>query len=288
VPQLSVIIPTCKRAVILLECIHRLEAQTIRDRIEVIVVSDGPDAETADMMHDRQFQVPISFFSIPKSQQGVARNRGTERAAGAVCFYIGDDIFLGSQACEMHLKIHHESPEITRSVLGFTEWDPAVGITPAMKWLDRSGWQFAYDRLTPYAHKEIPRVMQHRFTYTSNISIPTQLALRFPFREDLSLYGWEDIELGWRLSQAGIPLFYEPSARALHHHRLTVGESIKRMELLGASAAILREKKMELGVVPQGIKYLKLVVASFLPTLRGKHARAFLRGLTTPIQGGKG
>ncbi len=281
--SLSIIIPTYRRPDILRECLRRIEAQTIRDRLEVIVVSDGEDARTRSLFADISFPFPLDFFSIPKSQQGVARNHGVERARAPYILFIGDDMFLEPDACGKHLKVHERQMNNGHStaVLGHVAWDPAVGITPAMRWLDRTGWQFGYRFLSPYAHKEIPRKIQHRFTYTSQISLPTSVARGFPFREDAVLYGWEDIEWGMRLRDAGIPLFFEPDAKALHHHHLSDEDSLRRMETLGRSAVIFQKFKPELHIVPTGFKLLLYRLAALLTTTGGRHRRAFLKGMET-------
>lgn len=250
------------------------------DRLEVIVVSDGHDEATEALLKGNAFQVPVTFFEIPKSQQGVARNRGVERARAPVTLYIGDDMFLAPDACAAHLRVHEESNGRPRAVLGHIAWDPKVGITAAMEWLDRTGWQFGFGLLASYVRREVPAAMQHRFTYTGNISLPTTLAKRFPFREDIALYGWEDTEWGLRLAEAGIPLFYEPEAQALHHHRMTLEDSLRRMETLGRSARIVERMNPQLHLVPSGWKKSAYALIARLPTMRGKHAKAFLRGLT--------
>ncbi len=279
-PALSIVIPTYKRAPILRECLQRIEAQTIKDRIEVIIISDGHDDETAALFNKHtQYAIPnTQFFEIPKSQQGVARNRGIERATGNIILLIGDDIFLAPDACEAHLRAHQQL-QTSSAVLGYTEWDPAMDITPVMKWLDKTGWQFGYPLLHTYIHSYIPQNIQHRFSYTSHISLPREVALKFPFREDVTLYGWEDIEWGWRLSQSGIPLYYEPNANAFHHHRMTLADSLRRMETLGTSATIVEKMNPELHLVPHGIKRMGYRLSSLLPTTKGRHAGAFLRGV---------
>lgn len=300
--SLSVIIPTHKRAVILRRCLECLEKQTIADRLEVIVVSDGHDPETAALLapcHSerrrtmdtghptkthvdpssplrvpRWYEDHVHFYEIKKSHQGVARNRGIEIATTSLVLFIGDDIFLAPDACEKHVKAHESD-----AVLGFTTWDPACGITPVMRWLEETGWQFGYPMIEEYAHAFLPREIQHRFTYTSHLSLPTDIARNYPFREDVTLYGWEDIEWGLRLQQAGIRLFYEPDAKALHHHHMTMVDSLKRMETLGRSAVTIEKLVSDLHVVPKGWKRIIYRIFSLLPTMRGEHANAFLRGI---------
>jgi hypothetical protein len=121
--------------------------------------------------------------------------------------------------------------------------------------------------------------MQHRFTYTSHISLPTEIAKKYPFREDVVLYGWEDIEWGARLRDGGVALIFEPDARALHHHHITMESSLKRMETLGASAVRMESLLVGFDRLPRGWKLLRYKIAAMLPTMAGKHRRAFLSGI---------
>ena len=198
---------------------------------------------------------------------------------------MGGDFSPAPDAWEKHMgtavPAETSPPPLTQTaVLGFTTWNPAVGITPVMTWLEKSGWQFGYPMLKRYAHDFIPADIQHHFTYTSQISLPTEIARKFPFREDVTLYGWEDIEWGWRLKKAGVKLFYEPDATALHHHHMTMEDSLKRMETLGRSAVMMEKIASELKIVPRGFKKWKYRIAALLPGMRGRHAEAFIRGIT--------
>ncbi|HRH93971.1 MAG TPA: glycosyltransferase [Candidatus Peribacteria bacterium] len=274
-PALSVIIPTYRRSTILALCLDVLEKQTIAADLEIIVVSDGHDDKTAELFAKPRWRLAVRFLEVPKSQQGTARNAGTAVAAAPRCLYIGDDIFLDADACAKHAKPIQPGA----AMLGFTTWDPACVITPVMRWLERSGWQFGYGMLTEYEHVTIPVERQHLFTYTSHISLPTVTAKAHPFREDMTLYGWEDIEWGMRLRHAGVPLLYEPSARGLHHHHIELEQSLYRMRTLGASAAALKKKMPEFDRVPSGWKLLAYKILSLLPTYSGLHKRAFLEGI---------
>lgn len=279
--SLSIIIPTHKRAPILRRCLEHLKRQTIANELEVVVVSDGQDEETAALFRGTHRNVPVRFFEMEACQQGVARNRGVQEALSAVCLFIGDDIFLAPDACERHLRIRPRTgTDADRAaILGFTTWDPSVGITPVMRWLERSGWQFGYGKIRGFSGRTLPRAIQHLFTYTSHISIPTDIARAMPFREDARLYGWEDIEWGTRLAQAGIHLIYEPDAKSLHHHRITTEESLQRMETLGRSVVELSKANPALDRLPRGLKRAAYAIAALLPTMAGRHRRAFLRGV---------
>lgn len=273
--SLSVIIPTYRRADTLALCLQHLEQQSIVSQLEVIVVGDGHDDKTAALFANKSWRVAVRYTEVAKSQQGVARNAGVALATAPRVLFIGDDIFLDPQACAVHAKPQQPSA----AVLGFTTWDPACGITPVMRWLEASGWQFGYPMLRQYAHKAVPVERQHLFTYTSHISLPTLTAKAHPFREDVRLYGWEDIEWGMRLRAAGTPLCYEPLARALHHHHIDLAQSLERMRTLGQSAMLLKQQLPEFDRVPTGWKLLAYRCFALLPTLAGKHRRAFVAGL---------
>ncbi len=288
-PLLSVIIPTHKRADILIECLRHLEKQTIASAIEVIVVSDGHDDKTSALFVQSSFQIPVTFLEIEKSQQGNARNVGTGKAQGTYVLFIGDDIFLQADACAKHIETHEErrthsdervdlpTPRYPLiAILGFTTWDPCVGITPVMRWLEKSGWQFGYPSIARYAHGPIPKEMQHRYTYTSHLSLPLEIAKKHPFRTDVHLYGWEDVEWGMRLRDAGVQLWYEPAATALHHHHITLEQSLERMRTLGKSAVEIASKVPSFDRVPRGWKLLVYRILSFLPTMAGRHRKALV------------
>jgi len=295
-PTLSVVIPTHKRASILKRCLDHLSKQTIASQIEVIVVSDGRDNETLLMFDQPPWKMPVEFFEIVKSQQGVARNRGVEKAKAPIILFINDDIFLAPDACEKHLAAHKKHQSIPSpnpqslsphpiAVLGYTTWDPSLEITPAMQWLEKTGWQFGYAMLAPYVHAFVPREEQERFTYASNLSIPTITAKQYPFREDVTLYGWEDTLWGKQLKDAGVPLYYEPDASALHYHHITLGDSLERIETLGQSLLHLTKIDPDLGRMPTGWKLLVYKLIAMFPTMRGRHYKAFLHGMKSGNDG---
>ncbi len=281
-PSISVIIPTHNRANILEKCLKSLEVQSTAKEIEVIVINDVPNDKEYERLANSSWQIPISFETISPCHQGVARNAGVQKAQSSTCLFIGDDIFLKSDVCAVHQNIHsnHSTPV---AVLGEIDWDPNMTITPVMKWLMESGWQFGYPQISEYAHGKIPKNIQHQFTYTSHISVPTDIALRTPFNPDSIMYGWEDIEWGMRLSENGVQVFFEPDAMAHHHHMITMKDSLKRMEVIGESAVIMEQSTPDFDRVPHGVKRIAYTICSKLPTMAGRHRKAFLKGISKGI-----
>lgn len=280
-PALSIVIPTHKRPAILSACLEHLERQTVADRVEAIVVSDGHDPATVEAVTKRTWKVPVKFFEIPKSQQGAARNKGVREAAGETVLFVGDDILLAPGACASHLRMHERREPI--AVLGRIDWDPSVGVTPVMRWLENTGWQFDFDALEPYAGQRVPEAVQHRFTYASNLSMPADVARATPFPEGLTEYGWEDVVFGMELKKRNVGLVYEPNARALHRHRIDLEDSLRRMRAIGKTAVIMAKRDPAFDRVPRGWKLSAYRVLSLLPTMRGRHAKALLEGMDAAI-----
>ena len=284
--NLSIIIPTHNRSRILEQTLAYLEKQTVADQIEVIVINDVPDDKEYERLAKANWHIPIHFEAISPCHQGVARNHGMQKAQSSTVLFIGDDIFLDPNACETHLHLHNSQLSTLNSlsrtpiaVLGHTQWDPAINITPVMQWLDRSGWQFGYPKIKHYTGKVLPEHLQHQFTYTSHISVSKDIALRTPFREDVTLYGWEDTEWGMRLRQNGVQVFYEPRALALHHHTMNLEQSLKRMETIGVSAVTMSTLVPEFDRLPRGWKRIAYEIAALMPTMAGRHRQAFLKGM---------
>ena len=277
-PKLSVIIPTHNRPDTLRTCLEHLERQTIADQLEVIVVNDNEKDKETIQIANQDWRISVHCETIAPCQQGAARNRGIALAQSSTVLLLGDDMFLKQDACALHESIHRNR-STPCAVLGEIAWDPNLEVTPVMEWLMISGWQFGYPKIQKYAGNVLPKSIQPLIAYTSNISLNTEVATRLPFLEDVSLYGWEDIEWGMRLRDAGISIRYEPLAIGYHHHHMILKDSLKRMETLGKAAVQMKEVVPEFDRVPSGWKRIAYEIAARMPGMAGRHRRAFLAGI---------
>jgi glycosyltransferase involved in cell wall biosynthesis len=263
--KLSVIIPTHNRADILKTCLEKVIAQKGAD-FEVIVVDDGSTDNTEQVVRE---SAGVYYIKQPASHQGVARNRGVKEATGEIIVFIGDDIFIEPDFLKRHHDIHAHYPEEHMAVLGYTTWDPNIEINDYMRFLESSGWQFGYQFLNP---KVIGHVEPYKFFYTSNISLKKSFFEKEWFNEDFNCYGWEDIELGYRLwRHHGMKIYYEPQAVAYHHHIIKESDLPKKMRNIGKSAVHFHRLQPEVRVIPMGLKarIIKLFSSKWmLPTLR--------------------
>jgi glycosyltransferase involved in cell wall biosynthesis len=268
--KLSVVIPTHNRASVLKTCLNRLREQKGAD-FEVIVVDDGSTdntettvremiaAEGTKAMHTPGGALKLRYFKQPASQQGVARNRGVREAQGDIVLFIGDDIWAGPDFLARHMAAHAEHSEENTAVLGFSTWDSSLEINEYMKFLEASGWQFGYGFLKPGFVAREP----YKFFYTSNLSMKKSFFEKEKFDESFRGYGWEDIELGYRLfKNHGLKLWYEPLASATHYHLIPETDLPKKMQAVGKSAVVFETLHPEVRVVPKGVKRLILRIVT--------------------------
>lgn len=252
---LSVVIPTYNRSDILQECLDALFHQDIPDNdYEVIVVDDGSKDETQKVLDGFAAKHKNFRFLHQKNQgQGIARNLGIQHAKGNIIVFIGDDIIVKENFLSEHLRYHLRHQAEKDAVLGLTVWHPKLHITPFMNWLTNGstvfgrfgGHQFAYEKL------EGKDEADYNFFYTSNISLKRSLLDKYPFDPTFSGYGWEDIELGYRLHQReGLRLYYNKDAVGYHDHVMTESSLSDRMRSIGKSAWVFHKRYPELGKVP--------------------------------------
>ncbi|MBI5754759.1 glycosyltransferase family 2 protein [Candidatus Peregrinibacteria bacterium] len=216
--------------------------------------------------------------------QGIARNFAVAHAKAPITLFIGDDIIATPTFLAEHVRQHEAHLEENAAVLGFIDWHPDLALTPFMKWMTNGscilgrygGHQFAYEKLenraTAHRHmkffRETRTTADYNFFYTSNISLKTSLLRRYPFDSAFQKYGWEDIELGYRLTQKeNLVVYYAPQAKAFHYHPMDENSLAPRMRQIGASAHIIDHKYPELRKIPSRFKKIIFGFISSWPIL---------------------
>jgi glycosyltransferase involved in cell wall biosynthesis len=259
-PDVSIIIPTHNRAGILKESIEKLINQDYpKNLYEIIVIDDGSTDTTKEVIENAAKNSPVSikYFFQKNQGQGIARNFGLRYAQGKIIIFGQDDILVLSDFIKQHVRFHTKYPQENVAVLGFIAWDPRLQITPFMDWLTNGssvlgkfgGHQFAFEKL------QNKQTADYNFFYTSNISLKASLIKKNPFDSRFSSYGWEDIELGYRLTKNfGLVIYYNPSAVGYHSHPMDESSLAARMKQIGASAHLIHSKYPELNKVPSRFK----------------------------------
>jgi glycosyltransferase involved in cell wall biosynthesis len=234
-PALSVVVPTYRRPELLRRCLDSLDRQNLpRERFEVIVVDDGSGDETAGVL-DRAGVVALA--QPRNAGPAAARNRGVAQARGRLVLFLDDDVAATPDLLSTHLALHDAADDRLLGVLGRVDWDPALTVTPFMRWLDRSGLQFGYETWL----REGPVDPPYAAFYTANLSMHRDLLDEVGgFDERFPYAAFEDMELAFRLAAAGFHLDYRPAAQAFHTRSMDLPGFSRRMEKVGESAELLR------------------------------------------------
>jgi glycosyltransferase involved in cell wall biosynthesis len=230
-PELSVVIATHNRREMLRRCLEALAAQRAEaGSFEVIVAGDGCSDGTAEMVEALQTPFPLRLLQLDKAGKAGALNAAIEVADGAACLFIDDDIVASPELVAAHLGAHREDP-LTMAVGLLTQPAPSAG-----GWFERAhavAWNERYEELGA-------RAADWPDTYGGNFSAPTA-SLREVGGFDASLSAIEDIELGYRLSQAGCRPRYLAHGAGVHEDEKPRDRLIADVERYGAFCAVFAE-----------------------------------------------
>jgi GT2 family glycosyltransferase len=214
-PELSVVIPTIGRRKVLGRVLNRLAEQgSGSGRFEVVVVADANEADAdqiAGLVESRPY--PTRSLTAPRPGASAARNAGIRAAAAPVILFLDDDILPLPALVGEHLAWHRRYPDERTAVLGHVGWSAELDLTPFMRWLEQ-GVQFDYGRIAGID------AGWGRF-YTANVSVKRALLERAGgFDEERLPFGYEDLDLAYRLRDLGMRLLYNRNADAEHLHHM--------------------------------------------------------------------
>jgi glycosyltransferase involved in cell wall biosynthesis len=269
--DVSVLIPTYNRASLLpkvLDAWKEVDKAT-RYEYEIIFSDDQSSDDTVSMLKKYQNQLPIVILDNEHGGASRARNNGLRHAKGTKILSIGDDIFPNPQWINQHyeLALKH-GPET--AILGEVKWHPELELNYLMHHITEVGHeQFSFNAFPPHTY------VDWRHFYTSNISVDRQFLMSeaIIFDERFYTYGFEDAELGYRLSNRGLKILYAPEAYADHYHPYAIAGFCKRQESAGEMAVVFTRLHPEvegtIGVERTWRRYSKFRESrlSKLPTL---------------------
>jgi glycosyltransferase involved in cell wall biosynthesis len=132
-PALSVVICTYNRTEMLPACLTSLMNQTVRDRIEVIVIDDGSKQDTASAVADYEVE-----FEALGTNQGLsaARNAGINRSRAPLVAFTDDDVIVPTNWCELLLEAWNEVPSGTCAIGGAVTVAETTSLT--LRYLSRN------------------------------------------------------------------------------------------------------------------------------------------------------
>lgn len=240
-PAISVVIPTYNRVKILEKALAAFQTQSIpQNQFEVIIVDDGSTDDTGKLVTLLAKSQPnIHYFRQDHGGPAKARNLGIKKASASIILFTNDDCIPHPQLLDIHLYYHASKPNI--ALLGYVDWHPDLTITPFMRYV-LMGTQFNY----PEAEKRSADAGFVHF-YTSNISIRKKLLINIGlFDESFPDAIFEDLELGYRASKAGIAIIFSKEALTYHYHPMSLKDHLSRRLKIGKYAVAFYRKHPEL------------------------------------------
>jgi glycosyltransferase involved in cell wall biosynthesis len=225
--ELSVVIPTYNRLDSLREVIPSLLRSDVRpDRFEIVVADSNSNDGTAEYLAEVAVQHRnVRHLPGPYTGRAMARNAGIADSTGAVVLFTDADIIASPNLIAVHLEHHRTGAAVA-----------VVGMEVQVDSLA----EYERKRDTPVLraplHGERPKRLSWLYFLTGNASARRSDLERVGcFDEAFTGYGHEDLELGYRLQQAGVSISYEPRAVNYHWHPVPYEERKKKMELAGRS-----------------------------------------------------
>jgi glycosyltransferase involved in cell wall biosynthesis len=171
--NISVVIATRNRAVLLDGALRSLRAQAGAPTIECIVVDNGSTDGTAAVAQAHG----VTLIREPRPNRARARNAGVAVASGEIVLFVDDDVVLPPFFVAAHARVHAGTtfPHVaTGPIINV----PSADVRPVPSFANAS----------------------NAFFCTCNVSVPRNTFNAVGrFDESFDRYGWEDTELGVRL-----------------------------------------------------------------------------------------
>lgn len=208
----SIIIPTYERPAHVVACLESLATLRFdRNRWEAIFVDDGSASPAAAEVRAAAESLPVRMLLRAHAGPAAARNAGAHEARGQWLVFTDDDCrpdpdWLDAFAARFA-----------------ADGDCAIG-GRSINALRDNVYSEASQVLLDYLYERFNAVPgRAQLLMSNNFALPTAtfravggFDARFPGAAG------EDRDLCARLSEAGVPLFYEPRAVVMHHHALSL------------------------------------------------------------------
>ncbi len=226
---LTVVIPTRNRRSMLQLTLAALgDQEGLAASFEVIVIDDGSADDTSVWLEQQTFE---AFELKTLRTEGIgpagARNLGISHAQADRILLLGDDTIPLPPTLAEHLALGGNGDV---GVQGRIEWDPALEITPVMRFLAPEGPQFWFKGLTNGGPVPFTGV------YGSNFSAPRKWFISEPFDETFRSACFEDTEQAWRWSRRGWGVVFGKKAVCRHRHRYDSLEPVLRRQRQAGAA----------------------------------------------------
>jgi GT2 family glycosyltransferase len=219
----SVIIPSAGQPAALQSCLESL-GRVDGDGMEVVVALDGGSSPVEQLSRRSDWPWPLRWTCLDQRRgPGAARNRGAAEARGRHLIFLDDDMRVENDFVSSHLAPVAQNPNA--AIIGAI-LTRCIGCSGAYRHSFERYWERRHDRLTREPNASFWDC------FTGNLSIDAETFRRIGGFDE-SMLACEDLELGLRLTRAGVPLVYAARAMAIQHHNKGSSDTIRDCERRG-------------------------------------------------------
>ena len=284
--DLSVLICSFNGGVGVDRCLSALVGQTIRSRLEIIVVDDGSSDATSDVARRHG----VCLFRHPVNRGlAAARNSGVQAATTPVVAFLDDDCEPEPKWAEKLLAHYQEAiagvggPVLVSASPGFMRGylQRNNPLRPLELDLAKSG-KLPY-RLYLYLKRlwRSTERSEERDVYSfagANMSFRRQVLLDAGCFDERFSFGAEELDLCLRLARTfpAARLVFSPEVRVVHHFEASLRDTLRRSRSYGRGSARLYRKWPEVRptVFPGPLLVLVLLILAIRFPLLGAVALA--------------
>lgn len=206
-PRFTVVVPTYQRRDLVVRAVGSLERQRCDEPFEVVVVVDGSQDGSAEAL--RRLTTRFALTVLEQSNRGAAaaRNRGASVARGAILVFIDDDMEADPELLTEHDRSHREGAEVVFGHMPLHPRSPDNCLSAGVKrWSEQRLARLAAPRAELTLHDLLTGQMSVRRAAFDSIG-----GFDPGFTRGGS-FGNEDIDVGYRLLQAGYGMVFNPRA----------------------------------------------------------------------------
>jgi glycosyltransferase involved in cell wall biosynthesis len=234
-PRISVLVSTYERPELLRSCVESFAEQTLDpSEFEVVVVDDGSrDVDLDEVLGDLARDLQLVTLRIDHAGRSAAKNHAVMLARAPIVLFFDDDDRAAPDYLERHLAGHERNPGDGTAILGHTEWAPELERSALMHFItDVDRLMFSYGRMSD------GQELDWRGFWEGRISCKRALLMRHGLHDQRLAYSI-DVEMGWRLSPAGLRVVYDSTARSFMARGIDFDAFCDRTEAKGRAHAVI-------------------------------------------------
>jgi glycosyltransferase involved in cell wall biosynthesis len=221
-PSVSVIVLCFNQRLILQRLLPQLLAEKYPgNNHEIIVIDGGSEDGTQEWLSTLQHAFLSTLFENRQLSRSQLRNKGIRAAAKDIVIMLDGDHTIEKDFIHRHAVRHRERECV---VLGESRFIHSGRLRALHRYLNTRGVRKV----------ALGATVPGRYFRTCNCSVPRSVLEQIGFfDESFTSWGGEDLDFGVRIEESGIPILYEPHAKAWHHHLRPLNELLRNLRIYG-------------------------------------------------------